>query len=107
MEAKEKRCRFEIEVVNNNGKTEIMLSGSGEIRGADQGSVILTLGRSFGFGPGEWMAVAMAGAAGEQAIGGKVTREITMGGHRPMKEEPGPGAPHPAAAPPPSPRGEG
>ena len=87
MGTKEKRCRFEIEVVNSDGKTEIMLSGSGEIRGADQGSVILTLGRALGFGPGEWLAVAMAGAAGEQAIGGQVTSEIIMGGQRPMGGE--------------------
>ena len=107
METKEKRCRFEIEVVNSDGKTEIMLSGNGEIRGTDQGSVILTLGRAFGFGPEAWLAIAMAGAAGEQTIGGQVTREITMGGQRPMKEDRGSGAPHPAAAPPPFPQGEG
>ena len=87
METKEMRCRFDIEVVNSDGKTEIKFSGNGEIRGTDQGSVILALGRAFGFGPKEWIAIAMAGAAGEQAIVGQVTQEIIMGGQRPMGGE--------------------
>lgn len=82
-----RKLKIEIEAEEHDGKTEITMFCDGAVRGADLATIILKLGKSFGVTPEVWFDIGVAGAAGKTAIGGTITREISIGGHRNIKED--------------------
>lgn len=83
----EDRLVIHVEAAPERGGTGISLQMEGRCDTADLLTILLTIGRAAELTADEWLRLAFAGVGGDNAVGGTIREDYSMGGSIRRKKE--------------------